>query len=83
MILSELNNYPIIAVRAHTRPFRRKWLNVVTGLLLPLGAFFYIRMIRFRLRLYKDLRTIRQTTERIVPRALELATKQERVTEPL
>ena len=83
VILSELNNYPIIAVRAHTRPFRRKWLNVVTGLLLPLGAFFYIRMIRFRLRLYKDLRTIRQTTERIVPRALELATKQERVTEPL
>ncbi len=79
IILSELNHYPIIAVRAHTRPFRKKWMNVVTGLLLPVGIFFYIRMIRFRLRLYKDLRTIRRTTERIVPRALELAKQKETV----
>ena len=73
IILTELNNYPIIAVRAHTRPFRKKWLNIVTGLLLPIGVFFYFRMIRFRLRLYKDLRTIRQTSERIIPRAQELS----------
>ena len=83
LILSELNNYPIIAVRAHTRPFHRKWLNAVTGLLLPLGIFFYIRMIRFRLRLYKDLRTIRQTSDKIIPRALELSTQQEHITELL
>ncbi len=68
-ILSELNHYPIIATHAHTRPFHKKWLNIVTGLCLPLGAFFYFRMIRFRLRLYRDLRTIRQTSERILPRA--------------
>ena len=68
-ILSELNHYPIIATHAHTRPFHKKWLNIVTGLCLPLGAFFYFRMIRFRLRLYRDLRTIRQTSERIIPRA--------------
>ena len=83
LILSELNNYPVIAVRAHTRPFRKKWLNAVTGLLLPLGAFFYIRMIRFRLRLYKDLRTIRQTNDKIIPRALELSTEQKSITELL
>ena len=83
LILSELNNYPIIAVRAHTRPFRKKWLNAVTGLLLPIGVFFYIRMIRFRLRLYKDLRTIRQTNDRIIPRALELSTEQKSITELL
>ena len=65
-ILAELNHYPVIATHAHTRPFRKKWLNIVTGLCLPLGAFFYFRMIRFRLRLYRDLRTIRQTTS---PRA--------------
>ena len=83
LILSELNNYPVIAVRAHTRPFRKKWLNAVTGLLLPLGAFFYIRMIRFRLRLYKDLRTTRQTNDKIIPRALELSTEQKSITELL
>jgi lipopolysaccharide export system permease protein len=76
IILNELNNYPIIATHAHTRPFKRKWLNIITGLILPLGIFFYIRMLRFRLRLYKDLRTIRHTSERIIPRIAELATNQ-------
>ncbi|MBR2292412.1 MAG: LptF/LptG family permease [Prevotella sp.] len=80
LILTELNNYPIIATRAHTRPFRRKWLNIVTGLILPLGIFFYFRMLRFRFRLYKDLRTIRQTSDRIVPRALELSVDREDIT---
>ena len=72
-ILTELNHYPIIMTRAHTRPFRRKWMNVVTGLILPVGLFFYLRMWRFRLRLYKDLHNIRQVSNRIIPRALELA----------
>lgn len=73
LILTELNHYPIMATHAHTRPFRRKWMNIVTGLLLPVGAFFYFRMLRFRLRLYKDLRTIRLTSEKIIPRAIELS----------
>jgi lipopolysaccharide export system permease protein len=72
LILTELNHYPIMATHAHTRPFRKKWMNVVTGLLLPVGAFFYFRMLRFRFRLYKDLRTIRLTSEKIIPRAKEL-----------
>ena len=78
LILALLNNYPVIATHAHTRPFRQKWLNIVTGLCLPVGAFFYFRMIRFRLRLYRDLRTIRQTSERILPRVLEYAEAQKK-----
>ena len=65
LILTQLNRYPVIATHAHTRPFRRKWMNIVTGLVLPLGLFFYIRMIRFRLRLHKDLRIIHKTNDRI------------------
>jgi lipopolysaccharide export system permease protein len=75
-ILTELNHYPILATHAHTRPFRRRWLNIITGLLLPVGVFFYFRMIRFRLRLYKDLRAIRQTSERIIPRVQQLGREQ-------
>ena len=66
VILNELNNYPIVSPSAHTRPFRKKWLNIITGLLLPVGVIMYIRMIRFRLRLYNDLRTIRHTSDRII-----------------
>ena len=64
-IIAYLNHYPIVATHAHTRPFRQKWLNIITGLLLPVGLFFYFRMIRFRLRLYRDLHVIRHTNERI------------------
>jgi lipopolysaccharide export system permease protein len=81
LILTELNHYPIIATHAHTRPFRRKWMNIVTGLLLPLGIFFYFRMLRFRLRLYKDLKVIRATSQRIIPRALELSTVNRPITD--
>ena len=72
-LIAELNEYPIVAANAHTRPFSKKWMNIVTGLCLPLGIFFYIRMYRFRLRLYKDLRTIRQVSECVIPRAMELS----------
>ena len=79
LILGELNNLPILAVSAHTRPFRKKWLNIITGLLVPVGAFFYVRMIRFRLRLYRDLRNIRQSSENIIQQAEKLAEQQQTV----
>ena len=72
LILTELNHYPILMTRAHTRPFNQKWLNIAVGIILPLGVFFYLRMWRFRLRLYKDLHDIRQASGKIIPRALEL-----------
>ena len=71
-IIMLLNRYPIIATNAHTRPFRRKWLNVITGLFLPTGVFFYIRMIRFRFRLYKDLQHILRTNGKLMARIEEL-----------
>ena len=70
-ILNELNALPIIATHAHTRPFVRKWMNVVTGVILPLGVFFYLRMWRFRLRLLRDLRNIVTASENIIRRVEE------------
>ena len=70
-ILNELNALPIIATHAHTRPFVRKWMNVTTGVILPLGLFFYLRMWRFRLRLLRDLRNIVAASENIIRRVEE------------
>jgi len=67
-ILNNLNTYPIIATHAHTRPFVRTWMNIVTGIVLPVGLFFYFRMIRFRLRLYRDLKVINRANTAIVKR---------------
>ena len=68
VILTEINHYPIVSEKAHTRPFDRQWLNVLAAILVPLGAVLYIRMWRFRLRLLHDLRVIKQTNEKIIHR---------------
>ena len=65
-VLHELNNIPVLATHAHTRPFRRRWLNALTGLILPIGIFFYIRMIRFRLRLYRELSATEKACKTII-----------------
>ncbi|MBO6144992.1 MAG: LptF/LptG family permease [Prevotella sp.] len=79
-VLTSLNQYPIIATHAHTRPFQRKWLNMVTGLFLPTGIFFYFRMLRFRFRLYKDLQHILRTNEQLIPKVIELGNRQQETT---
>ena len=66
VILTSLNKYPILAVKAHTRPFDRRWMNIASVFILPLGIFLYIRMWRFRLRLYRDLRTITACNNEII-----------------
>ena len=72
ILLHEMNKYPILATKAHTRPFEHKWLNIIAGVLVPVGAVLYIRMWVFRLRLYRDLRQIRQTNQAIIVRMREI-----------
>ena len=71
-VLHEINNYPVLAVKAHTRPFERRWLNVALAVIVPLGMFFYFRMWRFRLRLYHDLQTVVNTNRAIIRRVEKL-----------
>ena len=68
VILHEINNYPILATKAHTRPFEHLWLNIIAGIIIPVGIFFYLRMWRFRIRLFRDLRTIRRVNADIIKR---------------
>jgi lipopolysaccharide export system permease protein len=67
-ILSYINAYPIVSEKAHTRPFERKWLNIMAAVIFPLGVILYIRMCRFRLRLYRDMRQIAKTNDKIIER---------------
>ena len=75
VIITELSNYPFLAVKAHTRPFERKWMNVAAFIILPLGAFFYMRMCRFRRRLHKDLEHIVKTNGKIIRRIRHMEEK--------
>ena len=72
VILGCLNDYPFMAVKAHTRPFERKWLNVTAAIIVPVGLFLYLRMWRFRLRLLHDLKVVKDTNDAVIRRITEL-----------
>ena len=65
-ILNLLNEYPVMSVKAHTRPFNRQWLNTAAAILVPVGLVLYVRMWRFRLRLLKDLRVVVHNNNQII-----------------
>lgn len=68
ILLELLNRYPILSTKAHKSPFDRQWLNIVAGLAVPVGLFFYFRIWRFSLRLDKDLKNIVRTSRDIQER---------------
>ena len=63
VVISLLNEYPIIAPDAHTRPTRNPRWNVVIGLFVPLGMALWLRIWRYRIRLYRDLSKIASVSE--------------------
>lgn len=72
VIMTELNHFPVVSTKAHTRPFERRWMNIVAAVIILVGLFLYLRMWSFRLRLYRDLKTIKQTSTNIVNRIHEM-----------
>ena len=66
IIVTTLSTYPIVVAKAHTRPFERRWMNIAAAVVVPVGLFLYVRMWRFRLRLYKDLKNISAANDTII-----------------
>ena len=71
VIILYINEYPVINPSAHTRPFDSKRLNMIVGLFLPLGIFFFLRIWRYRLRLRLDLRNIERINTLIAERIIK------------
>ena len=67
-ILDALNKLPIVSTHAHTRPFHNYKWNMVLGIIFPVGIFFYFRIWRYRLRLYKDIQQIKKYSAFIAER---------------
>lgn len=67
-VLQTASTYPVLVTDAHKSPFSNRWLNMSTGLIVPVGLFFYIRVWRFGLRLHKDLQQIITTSRNLQQR---------------
>jgi lipopolysaccharide export system permease protein len=68
VLLEYLNRYPILSTKAHKSPFDNQWLNLLAGIIVPIGLFFYFRIWRFSIRLDKDLKNIIKTNREIKER---------------
>ena len=68
VLLELLNRYPIISSNAHKRPFKNRWLNILTGLVFPVGLVFFFRIWMFSIRLDKDLNRIIQNNGDVTAR---------------
>ena len=67
-LLNLMNNYPILSTKAHKSPFDNRWFNLLAGIIIPVGLFYYIRIWHFSKRLDKDLKTITKTNTDIQER---------------
>ena len=72
-ILDALNKLPIVSSHAHTRPFHNYKWNMVLGIIFPVGIFFYFRIWRYRLRLYKDIQQIKKYSAFIAERIKKIS----------
>lgn len=63
IIVGELNELPVLDAHAHTSPFATRWKNAIAGIVLPVGAFLYFRIWRYRIRLLRDMRQIIKSKE--------------------
>ena len=68
VLLSFLNNYPFLFVKAHKSLFDNRWLNILTGIVIPAGLLVWLNIWRYRVRLDKDLKTIVKTTRNVQER---------------
>ena len=75
-ILYRLNQLPLIYARAHTSPFENKRLNILCGVLLPVGFILWFRIWRFRLRLHKDMKQITAVCSELSPLVAKAAGKE-------
>ena len=71
-VLQMVNSLPILFTHAHVSPFHHKHINIIAGLVFPVGVILWIRIWRFRLRLLRDLKQIKNSTESMIPMLEEI-----------
>ena len=61
-----LNELPVLSPHATVSPFKRRALNILSIVVFPIGTIIYLRAIKFRRRLAKDLVRIEMNSKNII-----------------
>ena len=54
-IIIQLNEIPVLYTTGVKSPFKRRWVNIMALILLPVWILIYLNSVKNRLRLLKDL----------------------------
>lgn len=64
-VIIQLNEFPVLSINEITSPFKKRLLNILSIVAFPLGIIIYLRAVRFRIRLLKDLVKIETNTKKL------------------
>lgn len=54
-IIIQLNEIPVLYTTGVKSPFKKRWMNILSLILLPIGVIIYLNSVKNRFRLLKDL----------------------------
>lgn len=62
VVLDKINRIPIMPVHGIEPPFKLAWVNIILGVLVPIGLLFYLRAWFFSIYLKKHINAITAVT---------------------
>ena len=65
-VIQKINDYPVLSIDTIVSPAEKKWINILLLVIVPAGIFIYLRTLKFRLRLAKDLAKVQETSNVIM-----------------
>ena len=68
VILNLMNNYPFLYIKAHKSVSDKMWLNILLGVVVPVGIVIWLNIWKHRIILEKDLKVIIKTSRDIQER---------------
>ncbi len=64
-VVAKINYFPVLSTDTITSPFRNKWINIISLIIVPVGIIIYIRAAKFRFRLFKDLNKVKENSKEL------------------
>jgi lipopolysaccharide export system permease protein len=65
-VIQKINDYPVLSIDTIVSPAKKKWINILLLVIVPAGIFIYLRTLKFRLRLAKDLAKVQEISNVII-----------------
>ena len=67
-VIQLLNEFPVMMVSELHSPFNRRWLNVLSIIIFPIGILLYLRTCKFHRQISRDLIKIRNNARVLIER---------------